>query len=109
MRSVDFVIGAANTDVLQGTVLQTLERGGQLDVFALSSVNDAGNLLSLTPPGSEAVTVATRIPFEARAPRVQDDTPRSVVLIQDGHVVVNVAWASGTVQLLAIYRGPGEA
>lgn len=108
MRVQQFVIGAANTDLLQGTVLQTLEAGGQLDVFALSSANDAGNTLSITPPGSESPAVATRIPFEARAVRVQDDTPFSISLEMDGHVVINVAWASGSIQIVTAYRSPGE-
>jgi hypothetical protein len=108
MRVQQFVLGAANTDLLQGTILQTLEAGGQLDTFALTSVNDSGNTLSITPPGSESPAVATRIPFEARAVRVQDDTPFSIVLEQDGHVVINVAWASGTIQIVVVYRAPGE-
>lgn len=107
MRTAQFVVGAATADLLQGTILQTLERGGQLDVFALSSVDNAGNTLSITPPGSEAPAVTSRIPFEARAVRVNDDTPFTVVFIQDGHPVVNIGWVAGTIQLVCIYRGPG--
>lgn len=104
MRSAQFVVSVSTPDILQGTILQTLERGGQLDIWALSSVDNAGNTMSVTPPGSEAPATATRIPFEARAPRVQDDTPFSVALLQDGHVVVNFAWAAGTIQVIAVYR-----
>lgn len=109
MRIQQFIFGAANSDALQGTILQDLERGGQLDVFILSSANDAGNTLSLTPPGSESPAVATRIPFEARAVRVQDDTPFTLPLNTTGHVVANIAWASGSIQAVFVYRGPGEA
>lgn len=98
---------ADDTDALAGTTLATLESGGQLDVFILST--QADTIVTVTPPGSEVVVQSVEVPQETRAPRVNDDTPISVILPETGHVIVNIdIVTAATVQMVAIYRSEEE-
>lgn len=97
---------ADDTDVLDGTALDQLEAGGQLDIYLIST--QADSLATLTGPDNEPIIQAVEIPQETRAIRPTDDTPLSLVVVSGGHYTldVNIVTAA-VVQVLAIYRKAG--
>lgn len=95
-----------DADVLDGTALQQLEAGGQLDIFVLST--QADTLFTLTGPDNEPIAQAIEIQQETRAIRPGDDIPLSLAVISGGHYTANVdIITAGTVQFMAIYRKAG--
>ncbi len=95
-----------DTDVLAGTTLDTLEAGGQLDLFLLST--QADSLVSVTGPDAEPIVTASEIPQETRAIRPNDDIPLSLPVRTGGHFTVNVdIVTAATVQFMGIYRKRG--
>jgi hypothetical protein len=106
MRVYSENITVDDTDVLAGTQLDTLQAGGQLDLFLLST--QADTLLDVFGPGNEPLVTSAEINQETRAPRVNDDTPLTLVIGKAGHYTVNVnIVTAATVQLVAIYRERG--
>lgn len=106
MRIYSENITADDADVLGGTQLDTLQAGGQLDVFILST--QADTLFSIFGPGNEPLVTAAEVAQETRAPRPNDDTPFTLVIGKSGHYTVDVnIQTAATVQLLAVYREKG--
>ncbi len=95
-----------DADALAGTQLDTLEEGGQLDIFILST--QADTLLTITGPNAEPLAVGVEVAQETRAPRPNDDIPLSLPVSTGGHYTVNIdIVTAATVQMLAIYRKAG--
>ena len=106
MRLFSEQITADDADVLAGTQLDTLQEGGQLDIYILSS--QADTLYSLFGPGNEPLVTNAEVPNETRAPRVNDDTPHTLVVMKAGHYTldINIVTAA-TVIVLIIFREKG--
>ena len=95
-----------DTDVFAGTQLDTLQSGGQLDIWMLSS--QADSIASLFGPGNEPVATSIEISNEARVPRPNDDTPFTLVIQKAGHYTLNVdIVTAATVYIVAAYREAG--
>lgn len=106
MRAYTEQIAADDTDVFGGTQLDTLQEGGQLDIWLLSSQPDS--LASFFGPGNEPVLTTVEIPNETRAPRPNDDPPFTVMILKSGHYTLNIdIVTAGTVILVAIFREKG--
>jgi hypothetical protein len=106
MRVFSEQITADDADVLAGTQLDTLQEGGQLDVFLLSSQPDT--LYSIFGPGNEPIVTNAEVMNETRSPRPNDDTPHTLVIMKAGHYTldINIVTAA-TVILLAVFREKG--
>lgn len=93
---------ASNTDMLQGTRLQTMPGPGVLTVEAQSSANDATNDMSLglQLPGGDNPMSSVRVPagVTAGAMNVLDKMIATFGVTQGGHAVLSVI-ESGTAVL----------
>jgi len=106
MRVYTEQIAADDADVLAGTQLDTLQQGGQLDIFLLSS--QADTLYSLFGPGNEPLVTNAEVANETRAPRPNDDVPHTLVIGKAGHYTLDInIVTAGTVILLAVFREKG--
>jgi len=95
-----------DTDVLAGTSLDTLESGGQLDLFVLST--QADTVMDITGPDNEPIAQNVEIQQETRAIRPTDDVPFSLVIATGGHYTINIdIVTAATVPFMAIYRKAG--
>lgn len=99
-------ITATDLDALAGTLLDTMESPGQLDIFVLSS--QADSLYSITGPGNEPLVQSAEIMQETRAPRPNDDLPLTLAVNQTGHFTISLTIVTAaTIFLQAIYRKQG--
>ena len=106
MRIHQKVGTADNTDVLAGTALDSLEAGGQLDIYAVAS--GADTVMSITGPDSEPIATAINVASQARAPSIQDDTPFSLATRTGGHYTLSIdITAASTWQVICVYRKRG--
>lgn len=97
---------ADDTDVLAGTALDTLESGGQLDLYFIST--QADGVVSITGPDSEPIATGILIPQQTRAISVSDDPSYSLPIRTGGHYTVNYNEVTDAImQFLAIYRKAG--
>ncbi len=99
-------IAADDADVLNGTALDQLEAGGQLDILVLST--QADTLLTITGPDNEPIAVAVEVPQETRAIRPSDDLAMSLAVVSGGHFTVDInIVTAAVVQFMAVYRKAG--
>jgi len=106
MRVYTEQVTADDTDVLGGTQLDTLQEGGQLDLWLLSS--QADSLASIFGPGNEPVASGIEVLNETRAPRPNDDPPFSLAIMKAGHYTLNIdIVTAATVIVLAVFREKG--
>ena len=94
---------ADNTDVLNGTDLDSIPADGILTVFGVSTQNDTA--ITITGPGSEPVIRNRALPLRANAEiRILEDPSMAVGVVQGGHYVVNLdVVTAATFQILAVY------
>lgn len=98
------VLTADNTDLLAGTVLDTIPSPGQIDIFAASTQNDT--LLTIYDPKQQSPLLSQRVDqFADGMVRMSEQTPISLPIDQGGHPVIAVdIQTAATVQLKIIYR-----
>jgi len=85
---------ATNTDILQGTRLQTVPQGGFLTFELQSSVSDASNSMavSVQMPNGDTPMNSVRIPAGASSDAINDNDKTMITLpiAQGGHTVFSV-------------------
>jgi hypothetical protein len=100
---------ADDADALAGTALDTLEAGGQLDIYIMSTQADTA--ITITGPDNEPIVVSGEVPqgtLGTRGIQIESDPAYSLFVRTGGHYTVNIDIVTGaTVQLLAIYRKKG--
>ena len=94
---------ADNTDVLNGTDLDSIPGAGILVLQGASTQNDT--LITVTGPGSEPVIRARALLLRANAEiRVNEDPPMTVGVVQGGHYVLNIdVVTAATFQIVATF------
>lgn len=89
MIQVTSVLTADNTDVLQGTDLQSIPGPGVLIVAAASTQNDT--TLTITAPNNVPLLQAQRLNLRTSGvPSLQDDPVWPVIATQGGHPRISV-------------------
>ena len=103
MITVRTFMTADNTDVLDGTDLDSMPGGGLLVIRAASTQNDT--LLTITAPNQEAPIRARAMILRANAEiRLNEDEPYVVGMMQGGHAVIAIdVVTAATVQLSATF------
>lgn len=85
---------ATNTDILQGTRLQTVPQGGFLTFELQSSANDASNAMavSIQMPNGDTPLNSVRVPDGATDGAINDNDKMMITLpiAQGGHTVFSV-------------------
>ena len=94
---------ATDADILSGTALDTLEAGGQLDVYLIST--QADGVVSITGPDNEPIAQSINPAQETRAIQPENDVPFSLVVETGGHyTIAYTEVTAATLQFLGIYR-----
>lgn len=103
MIVVETSLSATNSDVLNGTDLDSIPTAGVLVIWAASTVADS--TITITGPGSEPVVRNRPLPLRANGmPSKLDDQPFSVGVIQGGHYVVDVTEVTAmTAHIIAVW------
>jgi len=100
---VELVMTADNTDVLAGSDLESIPRGGVLTIYGASTQNDTD--FTVTGPNMQAVVRAMPLTLRASAEIRQDsDVPFVVPVARAGKYILNVnVVTAATVRVRAIY------
>jgi len=105
MRMIFFreVASAVDTDVLNGSEIETAPGNGMYVVRAASTVSTA--TLAVATPGQPEVSKARTITLRANGEVRAEDAPWVVVVRKGDRVVLDLGGTTGTVHVEATYLG----
>ncbi len=108
MITVRQVMTADNTDVLNGTDLESIPLLGLLAVWAASS--QADTLITITGPENDPPVRAQALPLRTNGqPLKNEDSPYLVGVIQGGRYIIDInIVTAATVVVEAVYRDLSE-
>lgn len=105
-------LDGSNTDILQGTRLQTVPAGGFLTFEMLSDLNTsaANNKVSIQMPNGDTPLNDVNVPAEPNAVQgVMDDRQKMMITLpiaQGGHTVFSVAQTGAAVMTWRVTYSP---
>jgi hypothetical protein len=103
---------ATNSDILQGTRLQTVPAGGFLTFEMQSSANDASNNMevSIQMPNGDTPLNGVRIPDGATSDAINDNDKTMITLpiAQGGHTVFSVTETGTAVLTWRVTYSPAQ-
>lgn len=102
---VEVVLTADNADLLAGSDLESIPRGGVLTIYGASTQDDT--TITVTGPNMQAVVRAMPLTLRAAAEIRQDsDVPFVVPVLRAGKYIVNIdVVTAATARVRAIYIG----